>query len=370
MCALFFLCVAHAGNLNAQNSDPNSPTLDTKTMWEKLSDTAATIAAECISCHREAPPLNLSKELDQLIKSIIEESAQNEAIQNAKKEALLNYYKKNLEEHDTLLGCISKKGAYKKCKKNDDPEQANGFARYQCTFKQNLPKNGTKNEIGAAVSAEEHFAVDSLARTLVGEMRHCAGEFKPAYVEVVARTILNRAIECNGKKCGYLSLDTKPPMNLNESLVRVISKKGQYDNWRVVDDTNLDATLCPGPGKKNKDGENSSASKIESGHQNEILKIATDVVFNTENFKIKTGSVGEKSFSFKSLQNIVRRKKDKSGNFVPITQKEAEKEAFTNTRLKTGITIERKTEDGTVVKEKVNYYDCLAVYEEIEKPKK
>lgn len=340
-----------SGELIFQNSAHADKTSQSKTA-------ATATSAPCENCKSEAPIIKVPQEFKTLSKQIVRETPKPKAKPvDKRKKIALDYLM------TPYMRCMTNKTSYKTYKHPDD-DKINGkswylFNRYKRTFIINSKKEiSSMSDKSTTISRAELFAIDALARTLVGEMRSCGdGEFRPEYVEVVARTILNRAEKCiNNKNCGYISTANTAPKNLFEAIPAVIGENNQYNNWRSNDLLNAAATLCP----------EASTEKIDRSVLSATMKIAVEVVFNTEKFKKKTATVGSNSFSFKSLQHAGR-KKNKRGKLLSL-EENAEQYAFQNTRLKKGIRIGTTSiRRGTKAKP-VNDYNCLAVYEEIPQP--
>lgn len=357
----FMFNIMSSTEFNAHAQGPNDPNMDTQNMAQERSEKTTAGIPKCTDCATEGPIVKLPDEFSEFTENFKKQ-------QLAKKEAAQKF----LFENQNGLRCMTTKGSYKgytppMSDTNNGTEYL--FNRYKHTFNWNTKNINLPNNQGT-VSRSELFAVESLARTLIGEMRSCDGQFKPEYVEVVARTILNRAEECTDKECtdkectkkmcGYVSNNSTLPKNFIESIPNVIAENDQYNNWHDDDNNNM-ATLCP----------SADPNTIDPNTQKAILDIALEVVFNTENFKTKTASVGDRSFSFKSLKGLLPSEKksglndvDKETHRLRI-EKIAKKNAFPNTRLKKDIII--KTNGSDV---RVNNYNCLAVYEEDPSPER
>lgn len=94
---------------------------------------------------------------------------------------------------------------------------------------------------------EQLFAIDSLARSLYGEMRGCADK-SSAYYQVVARAIMNRSAICKdaGPTKPFIKQENAPVKNqpLDKIIPYVVSSDQQISSWNPWD-SNLKDNLCP-----------------------------------------------------------------------------------------------------------------------------
>jgi hypothetical protein len=122
--------------------------------------------------------------------------------------------------------------------------------------------HGTSNlikEDGQPVNEHDFIAMDTLARTLYGEMAQCDNQHEDShYMEAVAKTILNRAFAANptGMFSNFLSGHHDPSLNDNtypDKIVKATTAPKQYSLWNTLDEatnparqvSNLRQAFCP-----------------------------------------------------------------------------------------------------------------------------
>ncbi len=138
----------------------------------------------------------------------------------------------------------------------------NPFKQYLETHWRKQAKQNDKIQFNQRpLTQEQLFAIDSLARTILGEMRGCVNKGL-RYPMSVARVAMNRAYfskefakRNNGKinQLSYVkdissSLSGSPfdyrTGSLEETLTRVLSSSRQFSAWNI-DDANVHLALCP-----------------------------------------------------------------------------------------------------------------------------
>lgn len=146
--------------------------------------------------------------------------------------------------------------------------------------------NGKKS----SPTAEQLYAIDSLARTLYGEMRDCSAQ-SPAFYQAIARVMMNRAaiVKNEGWKAPFYK-DEKRPMtgeSLQKVIPKVVSEGQQFSSWNE-DDVNLKSVLCPSQMDPSKKGQQA---------WEDAVKVASQAVLDTENFLKDTNEITQTHYS-------------------------------------------------------------------------
>jgi len=132
--------------------------------------------------------------------------------------------------------------------------------------------------------------IDVLARTMYGEMASC---FKNGlqYPRAVARIILNRA-----EKTSRLKEFSDRPQNLSKPIIaQVASSPRKFNNWLIYNSGKkngpLHQSLCPPKTINAPFWKDNEANSYDIKVWDDAVKIATDVILNTENFKKETSEL-------------------------------------------------------------------------------
>ncbi len=203
----------------------------------------------------------------------------NQSLQNAKNA---------IEEHckeDTanlILGkigkCMSEEGIEKKSNLNDD---------VILREVKKVQPAGLTAEGGRAVTSEDLVAIDSLSRTMYGEMASCY-KHGLEYPMAVARIALNRA---ENKILSKRFIKGKHDAS-KLPIAKVATTPSQFNVWlrKLNNDANpsREMALCPprSPTQKLKSGRKPSAQELSIWKH--TVRIATDAVLFPEAFKKKT----------------------------------------------------------------------------------
>lgn len=151
---------------------------------------------------------------------------------------------------------------------------------------------GLSAEGGRPVTNSDLVAIDSLARTMYGEMASCY-KHGLEYPMAVARIALNRA---ENKKLSKLFIRGKHhPSKL--PMAKVVTSPTQFNVWlrKLNSDANpsKEMALCPprNPAQKMKDGRKPSPQELSIW--NHTVRIATEAVLFPEDFKKKTEGLAD-----------------------------------------------------------------------------
>lgn len=202
----------------------------------------------------------------------------------------------------------------KKELKNFGPQQK--YSPFKDTFERKWKDKLDREEKGSASvsrsspTTEQLYAIDSLARTLFGEMRHCSGQ-SPAFYKAIARVTINRAaiVKQKGVKLPFYQNSAVPLkyQSLPRIIPEVVSEDLQYSTWNVSD-PNLKAVLCPSRMEASSDGKQTWADAV---------KVASQAVLDTENFLEETKEITQTSYSSDMEPSWTYEiSKDEKGNIV------------------------------------------------------
>ncbi|MEQ1878110.1 MAG: hypothetical protein ABL958_15815, partial [Bdellovibrionia bacterium] len=157
---------------------------------------------------------------------------------------------------------------------------------------------------GKKITPAQLIAIDTMARSIYGEMATCNFSTGPVYLMAVAKVILNRADEANnclGRRSLFMCV--KPEMsackkldqpNFINDLTQVMVKPYQFSIWNNNRRIDLKRVLCP-PGRQKEDrqktGTISNYEKFDVDNWQDSVKIAMEAILEEEQFKKVTSEV-------------------------------------------------------------------------------
>lgn len=136
------------------------------------------------------------------------------------------------------------KEEYKSLSKVHFKGEGSPFDKYLRSYWKEQPSQKVANN---KLTNEQLFAIDSMARSLYGEMRGCGGE-TPAFYKAIARSMINRAaiVKSEGPTSPFVKKQDAPVKDkpLNQILPYVVSSDQQISSWNSFD-PNMKDNLCP-----------------------------------------------------------------------------------------------------------------------------
>lgn len=147
------------------------------------------------------------------------------------------------------------------------------------------------NEKGQSITAKEIIAIDSLARTMYGEMASC---YKKGlqYPMTLARIALNRS-----ESKGRLKEFVKPPQKDDKpSMAKVATSESQFLVWKKrkrdgTQNPSVHKALCPPANPEGQYWNKGKPSTMENDVWKNTVRIATEAVLHPTRFKERTKQV-------------------------------------------------------------------------------
>lgn len=166
-----------------------------------------------------------------------------------------------------------------------------------------------RGEGGRKVSQKDLIAIDSLARTLYGEMASC---YKHGlhYPMAVARIAINRA-ENEKEKSNFIRGPHSP---MKPDIAKVVTSASQFSMWlkKLNGQSNpaLNRGLCPVTATNVKKPNGPPPNKEEMAVWNQSVRIATEAVLFPRTFKVRTERLEKRYFYTSGMGSFYKMKKD------------------------------------------------------------
>lgn len=226
-------------------------------------------------------------------------------------EALCELDKKNLENLDSVTAKVKEKIGMCAYPEDDKNKNLNLYDNAILSKLKNVTPPKVKDEENKPMTQEQMIAIDSMARTLYGEMASCY-KYGLHYPMAVARIIANRKDESSRHK----EFIRGPHEKDKPTIAKVATSPTQFSMWlRKLDGKKnpaLERGMCPATKMGQDMWGKQKPSQQEIDVWNKSVKIATEAVMFPATFKKRTDNLEQRYFYTSNVGKFYDMKKEEA----------------------------------------------------------